>query len=114
MRWPPDDHEWPSGDFGFVWGCIWGDDSSWKVQYLNLSRIQHGELRRDERFGYVKLATRPYVPASEFIRCTSWHGSRSVAFILEQSYDLSTGDRTDTAAVVRNLWLVCAGQAAAA
>jgi hypothetical protein len=22
------------GRFGFVAGCIWGDDSSWKVQYL--------------------------------------------------------------------------------
>jgi hypothetical protein len=28
MQWRPEDHEWPSGDFGFVWGCIWGDDSS--------------------------------------------------------------------------------------
>lgn len=38
---PRSDHdELPKGDFGFVWGCIWGDDSSWKVQYLDLSRIR--------------------------------------------------------------------------
>src|SRR5689334_5869598 len=35
-------HEAPVGPityhpFGFVAGCIWGDDSSWKVQYLDLS-----------------------------------------------------------------------------
>src|SRR5262249_23013425 len=24
--WDADD-EWPNGDFGFVWGCHWGDDS---------------------------------------------------------------------------------------
>ncbi len=25
------DYEEPKGNFGFVWGCVWGDDSSWKV-----------------------------------------------------------------------------------
>ena len=52
--------EWPTGEFGFVWGfvwgCVWGDDSSWKVQHLDLSGIQSGVIRRDERFGYVELA----------------------------------------------------------
>ena len=56
------DNEWPTGDFGFVWGCIWGDDSSWKVQYLDLSGIQDGILRREERFGYVPLAIPGYLP----------------------------------------------------
>jgi hypothetical protein len=51
------DREWPNGDFGFVWGCNWGDDGSWKVQYLDLSRVQEGVVRREERFGYVELAT---------------------------------------------------------
>jgi hypothetical protein len=51
------DCEWPNGDFGFVWGCHWGDDGSWKVQYLDLSRVQQGVVRREERFGYVELAT---------------------------------------------------------
>ena len=41
MYWTKDS-EWPQGDFGFVWGCIWGDDSSWKVQYLDLSSIHDG------------------------------------------------------------------------
>jgi hypothetical protein len=41
--------------FGFVSGCVWGDDSSWKVQYLDLSRAAEGILRREERFGYVEL-----------------------------------------------------------
>ena len=35
-----DDHEWPLGDFGFVWGCHWGDDRSWKIQYLDLRRVK--------------------------------------------------------------------------
>lgn len=41
--------------FGFMAGCIWGDDSSWKLQYLDLSKAADGILRREERFGYVEL-----------------------------------------------------------
>ena len=46
--------------FGFVAGCVWGDDSSWKLQYLDLSRAAEGIVRREERFGYLELpAGRP-------------------------------------------------------
>ena len=41
--------------FGFVAGCIWGDDSSWKIQYLDLSSVEKGEIRRDDRFGYIEM-----------------------------------------------------------
>lgn len=41
--------------FGFIAGCIWGDDSSWKVQYLDLSEVKKGILKREERFGYIEL-----------------------------------------------------------
>jgi hypothetical protein len=68
MHWDQDD-ELPKGDFGFVWGCIWGDDSSWKVQYLDLSRVQQGIILRDKRYGYVELATHPKLAAREFIDC---------------------------------------------
>jgi hypothetical protein len=86
--------EWPhAGDFGFVWGCRWGDDSSWKVQYLDLSRIQQDELRREESFGHLKLAARPDGPAREFIRLWSDGGCRDVEFVAQQGYDLDTGGR---------------------
>ncbi len=42
-------------DFGFVAGCVWGDDASWKVQYLDLSGIETGKLLRDSRLGYLEL-----------------------------------------------------------
>jgi hypothetical protein len=35
-----------AGRFGFVAGCIWGDDSSWKIQYLDLSDAAGGILVR--------------------------------------------------------------------
>jgi hypothetical protein len=55
------DKEWPTGMFGFVWGCYCGDDTSWKVQHLDLSRVQEGIIARDDRFGYVQLATGRYI-----------------------------------------------------
>lgn len=42
-------------EFGFVSGCIWGDDSTWKIQFLDLSQAEKGVLKRDERFGYIVL-----------------------------------------------------------
>lgn len=43
------------GTFGFVAGCVWGDDSSWKIQYLDLREIENGVIKRDERFGYIEI-----------------------------------------------------------
>jgi hypothetical protein len=88
-----DDYELPKGDFGFVWGCIWGDDSSWKVQYLDLSRVQQGELCREERFGYLELATHPKLDAKEFIECSFYNGKREVRFSVLTEFDLDTGHR---------------------
>lgn len=91
LSWRPDDHEWPTGDFGFVWGCVWGDDSSWKVQYLDLSRVQDGVISRDDRFGYLRLATDPKLDMRDFIKCSSWEGHRRVEFYVEREYDIDTG-----------------------
>lgn len=41
--------------FGFVAGCVWGDDSTDKVQYLDLSKADQGILVREEKFGYIEL-----------------------------------------------------------
>lgn len=101
------DHEWPNGNFGFVWGCIWGDDSSWKVQYLDLSDVQRGAIRRDERFGYVELATSGFdhrcqqlsPPATRsaphFIDVSRYEGVAQVRFAVEMEFDLESGKSTD-------------------
>jgi hypothetical protein len=101
------DLEWPIGDFGFVWGCYWGDDSSWKIQYLDLHRINEGIIVRDERFGYVQLATGSYTspsiaPASneteprasrppDFIQVSRYSGAARVRLSVELDFELATG-----------------------
>ncbi len=44
--------KWPIGSFGFMAGCVWGDDSSWKIQFLDLRNIPESFVR-DDRFGYI-------------------------------------------------------------
>lgn len=41
--------------WGLMCGCIWGDDSSWKVRYIDLSGIPNKILKIEERFGYWEL-----------------------------------------------------------
>ena len=100
-----EDCEWPTGQFGFVWGCVWGDDSSWKVQYLDLTAIQSGVIRREERFGYLELATEGYKsPCFEleflpeqsskpppFIKLFRWNGETKVHFNVEMQFDFASG-----------------------
>lgn len=49
------DRSTKNGCCGFVCGCVWGDDSSWKVEYLDLSKIEEGIIRREKRWGYLEL-----------------------------------------------------------
>ena len=67
------------GKFGFVSGCVWGDDSSWKVQYLDLSQIASGKLERDARLGYLELPRN--VDLREAVSFDGWSDrSQSIEF----------------------------------
>lgn len=53
--WLADSAQLLQGQGGFVAGCVWGDDSSSKLRYVDLSRISEGLVTEDERFGYWEL-----------------------------------------------------------
>jgi len=104
------DNEWPTGDFGFVWGGIWGDDRSWKVQHLDLSRVQQGVIKREERFGYLELVTHgfdppwakpelpPFGTASKpppFIQVSRHGGKVRVRFSVQLEFDGTTGEMNE-------------------
>jgi hypothetical protein len=106
--WTPDE-EWPTGDFGFVWGCYWGDDSSWKVQYLDLSQVQQGVIKRQERFGYIELAANSFQSPClkldlggldnslppHFIHLCRENRIAKVTFAVEMTFDLNSGEADD-------------------
>ena len=63
----------------------------WKVQYLDLSELASGTFRREERFGYLRMAAHPDLEPRDLIRCEKSGGKVSVTFSTEQGYDLITG-----------------------
>lgn len=48
----PDVYSMP---FGFVTGCVWGDDSFWKLEAFDLREADKGILKRFQLLGYVDM-----------------------------------------------------------
>ncbi|HEX4301336.1 MAG TPA: hypothetical protein VHZ78_00990 [Rhizomicrobium sp.] len=83
---------WTGLDIGFVAGCLWGDDSSWKLQVFDLSRAAEGILTRDDRFGYVEIAAGlPLAAAVQVERRLP--GLLRVRLFREETRDIATGKR---------------------
>jgi len=47
--------DWHHLDVGFCCGCVWGDDSSWKIQLLDLRKIEEGIIINKPSFGYIEV-----------------------------------------------------------
>jgi hypothetical protein len=82
--------------FGFVSGCYWGDDSSWKIQYLDLSQIENGIIKREDRFGYIELppnlTLKQAIQADESAIRPTGVGGRTVGVSIQLLFDLDTGN----------------------
>ena len=78
-------------EIALIAGCIWGDDSSWKIQCITLDGIEDGELKRDERFGYIELARG--VNMSDHVECFQMEPTDplTIKFPIIQEFDLVTG-----------------------
>jgi len=61
--------------------------------------VQQGEILRDERFGYVELATHSKLNARDFIECRFYNGKRKVTFSVLKSFDLESGAKEDPESV---------------
>lgn len=83
---------WHCLDTAFVAGCIWGDDSSWKLQVFDLSRVEEGIISRDERFGYLAIAAG--FPLAAAVQLEKFDSSPLRAYISRQeTRDIATGKR---------------------
>lgn len=49
-------------NFALIAGCVWGDDSSWKVQHIDLSTLSESRITRSEPFGYIELHSGTKLP----------------------------------------------------
>lgn len=81
--------------FGFVAGCIWGDESSWKVQFLDLSDADQGVLVREERFGYIELPEnvnlKDAINMYDYGYDSDEDDSNHIRINVMQTFDLRTG-----------------------
>ena len=77
---------------GFVAGCIWGDDSTYKIQFLDLTRVSEGLIRRDDRFGYIVLPDGMTL-AQAISTYTYDPGERKqvIAIATERRFEIETG-----------------------
>jgi hypothetical protein len=77
-----------------VSGCYWGDDMSWKIQYLDLSEVERGIIRRDDRFGYI---AQPEKCTLEQAICLCAYeptrGYHVVEIAVQTAFNLRTGQR---------------------
>ena len=85
---------WLSLDIGFVAGCHWGDDSTWKLQVFDLSRAAEGILVRSERFGHVQLGTMPLVNAVRLDHYPGFWELRAT-IIRQERRDVRSGELID-------------------
>jgi hypothetical protein len=85
--------------FGFVAGCIWGDDSTYKIQYLDLSEAEKGIIKRDERFGYIALPENLNLKDAIDMYDYGWDDEEESANYIRinimQTFDLLTGKIVD-------------------
>ena len=79
---------------GFVAGCLWGDDSSWKIQYLDLSGVSKGLVKRDERFGYIELPVNVSLANAISTDPGFWQPEgqlRRIGIAVEHQFEVATG-----------------------
>jgi len=85
--------------FGFVAGCIWGDSGSWKIQYLDLSDVERGVIKRDARFGYIEMPhdmnLRDAISMDNYSKDPEADWSHRVTIAILQHFDLRTGSVVD-------------------
>lgn len=88
-------HIWrfPDRVHGFIAGCVWGDDSSWKIEYLDLSHADEGIVKREARFGYISMPSHLDLDKAVDLDADDDHMMLKIS--TENYFDLATGERSE-------------------
>jgi hypothetical protein len=88
-------HIWhfPDRVHGFVAGCVWGDDNSWKIEHLDLTHADLGVVTRTARFGYIEMPA--HLDLDKAVNLEAGDGYMWLRIATETNYDLDTGKRGD-------------------
>jgi hypothetical protein len=81
-----------SCNFGFMCGCVWGDDTSWKLRHIDLSLIPGKILTVTDKFGYWELPDS--LELKECINMSGWEPDHEwVRLYRAESINLKTNER---------------------
>jgi hypothetical protein len=86
---------WLSLTTGFVSGCHWGDDVTWKLEVLDLSNAARGEIHRSARFGHLELARDLSLPESLDLYRHEFEPELRVWVIRRERRAVATGEVID-------------------
>lgn len=79
-------------NFAFMCGCVWGDDTSWKLRYIDLSQVPNKVLSVTEKFGYWELPDS--LTLRESIKMDGWEpGHNWIKLYRAESLNLKTDER---------------------
>ena len=76
-------------------GCIWDDDSSWKVQAIDLAGAAEGRIVRSERFGHLELPWKMSLRDAVHIDHAPPHWDFRATIYRQQRWDPRTGELID-------------------
>jgi hypothetical protein len=78
-------------NFGFLCGCVWGDDTSWKMRYMDLSKVPEKILEITDKFGYCELPRE--LTLRECVHMDSWEPGHSwIRITKAESHNFVTGE----------------------
>lgn len=79
-------------DFAFMCGCVWGDDSSWKLRFIDLSKIDAKILSITDKFGYWQMPAN--LSLKECIDMSNWEPDHNwVRLTRAENFNLTTDER---------------------
>jgi hypothetical protein len=82
---------WLSLSTGFIAGCVWSDDSTWKREVIDLLKAVEGTIARSARFGHLELAHGvPLADSLRFDRAMP-HWELRATVIRQERRDVATG-----------------------
>lgn len=81
-------------NFAFLSGCHWGDDSNYKLRYIDLSKVKDREISIENKFGYWPLPTN--LELKQCINIDNWEPDNNWIGLTRSHYvNLSTGEQSD-------------------
>jgi len=77
--------------YAFIAGCVWGDDTSWKVEMIDLRQADKGIVKRTQPFGYSSLGTNHTLKDSIYIH--DWEDEElDVELVAARHYYIKDGE----------------------